>query len=230
MHIAIISSNRPHRVEAMHKALGKHRPFWYVGEGQVEDYQYVGADVVGVGTQPEARNQAMADAFENHELCLLLSDDLTAAPDWWSHDTGLRHRITLDRAISLVINRTAGVDTVLRGISATDNSLFMAKEEVSERCFIIGDFMLIGETDLRFDVDMPIYSDLDFSMKVLQRYGRVARYNPVLANFQHRENLGGTQDIRTPELEVEMIRYLETRWPGLIAQNPARPGNATLVR
>lgn len=228
MRVCIISSNRPHRVQPMTKALGSLKAVWYVGEGQEADYTYVGADVRSGGTQAQARNRAMEDTFPEDD-CLLLSDDLTAAPDWWSHDTQLRHRITLERAIWLLNMRTKHVSTPLRGVSAHDNTLFMAHEEVSEHCFILGDLMLISPTLLRFDEVMPIYSDLDFSLKVMTEYGSVARYNPVLPNFQHRDNLGGSQDIRTPELEVEMIRYLQERWPGLVAQNPQRPSNAVLL-
>ncbi len=231
-HIAVISSGRPHRVEATNKWLGPlaGEARWYVGdEDEMHDYAYVGADATPSGSQPEARNAALNYAFADGRPCVILADDLTGAPSWWSADTKILHKITIPRALQLINEHTSDVDTPLRGCSPHDSTRFMPKAPVSERAFIVADIMIVHPTDLRFDTNMPLYSDLDFSLQVLSAHSRVARYNPVLPNFTHRENLGGAQNYRSDILEREMVDYMLRKWPGAIIHNVQRP-NTVLLR
>lgn len=231
-HIAIISSGRPKRVQEMKHHLGhlSELTTWYVGDGEKADYEYAGARVVvESGLLCPSRNLALERAFEMGKVCVQLSDDLTGID--WCNDRQTKHRITLERAIRLV---AAGLSlgspaARLAGAAATDNSFFMPKDDVSRHVFIIGDFMAVAPNPIRFDENLHLKEDLDYSIEHLKLYGQVARVNTVLAGWQHRTNLGGAVQYRTAAGEQEAIAYISAKHPGWVRENTARANELLLV-
>jgi hypothetical protein len=115
------------------------------------------------------------------------------------------------------------------GCAATDSTMFMPKDDVSRHCFIIGDFIAVAPTPLRFDPALKLKEDLDYSIQHLQMYGQVGRLNTVLANWQHRTNLGGAVQYRTRAGEQEAIEHIQGKWPGWTRLNPRRENELLLV-
>lgn len=228
-YIAVISSGRPARVAEMKKHLGNlaERAVWYVGADEGADYRYAGADLtVEAGTLSHARNLALEEAFRQDEVCAQLSDDLTGVD--WSGNHDSKHRITLERAIGMIVKQLAS-DVKLAGAGATDNVFFMPVADVSEHVFIIGDLMAIAPNPLRFDENLNLKEDLEYSIQHLKEYGQVARLNTILANWQHRTNHGGAVQYRTAAGEKSAVDYIMTKHPGWVVEN-GRRDNELLLR
>lgn len=220
-HIAIISSGRPGNVERMTGHLGRLSGIetWYVGDGEAPDYHYAGAvNVVEAGLLSQSRNAALERAFSMNMVCVQLDDDLTAVD--WCIDGVTKHRITLERAIGLVV-AGLGNGAYFAGAGATDNAFFMPKKDgqpvtLSEQVLIVSSFSAHAPHPIRFDENLRLKEDFDMTIEHLKRYGKVARVNTVLAGWQHRTNLGGAVQYRTTAGEQLAIAYLEGKHPGWI--------------
>lgn len=222
--IAVISSGRPGRVADMHGHLGARltpAALWIVGEGESEDYRYAGAkNILEGGGLIASRNLALEIAFQQNRISVQLSDDITGVD--WSFDRKNKYRITLERAIAMVMAPLQHDGPMLAGAGATDNLFYMPKDDVSKHVFIIGDLMAVKPCDLRFDPNLHLKEDLDFSIQHLKKYGEVARMNTILANWQHRTNHGGAVQYRTAAGEQEAVDYIAAKHPGWVRLNPNR--------
>jgi hypothetical protein len=228
-HIAIISSGRPGRVQEMRTHLGKlaELAFWYVGADESADYAYAGAPtVIESGGLCESRNAALESAFATDKICVQLSDDLTGVD--WCFDHKNKNRITLERAV-LMVAQSLGKGARLAGAGATDNAFFIPADDISEHVFIIGDLMAVAPNPLRFDENLRLKEDLEYSIQHIKEYGKVARLNTILANWQHRTNLGGAVQYRTAAGEQEACDYIAAKHPGWTRKNVKRDNPEILL-
>lgn len=80
--------------------------------------------------------------------------------------------------------------------------------------FIKGDFMIIRPTHLRFNEEMSLKEDYDYTIQHIIEYSGVLRNHRLLTQFQHEKNPGGAVDRRTVALEQENISRLQLAYPG----------------
>lgn len=221
-HIAVISSGRPGAPMKMHKFLNGLPPaWWYVGDGEADDYRNFTDIVVEAGGLMDARNTALEDAFAKGESCLQLSDDLTRLQ--MISEAGQTVDCTLRHAIDIMQNALAMTSGAkMAGVAPTSNAFF-GKRAINDHGFCVGDMILVAPTDLRFDTALRLKEDYDYTAQHLDRYGKVARVDWLLATFTHRSNAGGAVAYRTPEVEQEAIAILKRKWPAAIRDNAKRP-------
>jgi hypothetical protein len=112
-------------------------------------------------------------------------------------------------------------------VSPTANTYFY-RQAVSTHLFVVGDMILVSPTSLRFDEQLLLKEDYDYTCQHLNAYGAVARVNGVMAEFRHRSNPGGAVAYRSEALEAESIAYLRGKWGDWIRPNPRRPGEVLL--
>jgi hypothetical protein len=137
--------------------------------------------------------------------------------------------VTVAAAVQHLAAAAAGVGAQLAGCAPTDNPFF-SKQRVHTSAFIVGDFMWVaGGCPERFDEQLPLKEDYDYTLRHLAAYGRVARVDQLLASFAHRTNKGGAVAYRTPELEQQAITRLTDKWGDAIRPNPKR-SNEVLLR
>jgi len=208
-------------------------PAWFVGEGEADAYRAAGAErVTESGGLCVSRNRALDDALAaGARLHLQLSDDLTRLG--WAHGVTRPEVESIDvgeacRRMAIALKSTGAA---LAGGSPTDNPYF-AKPGIGATNFIVGDMVLVrldGPRTPRWDVNLSLKEDYDYTLQHLTAYGKVARCNALLASFKHRTNVGGAVNYRTADLEQANIAYLIGKWPGSLRLNPKRP-NELLLR
>ncbi len=227
-YIAIISAGRPQNVAKMSAIMGAvaDSAHWYVGHGDRSAYESAGARVVAEATLCNARNLALGAAFLNGEVCVQVSDDLKKLH---FTDGDEKRPLSFDDVVTALLFFLNTTAAHLAGVAPTDNAFFYPGRQLDTDKFIVGDLFAVAPCDLRFDPAMRLKEDYDYTCQHLERYGRVARVNGVLASFAHRTNKGGAVDVRTEALEQEMINRLKARWPMWIKDNPKRP-NEVLLR
>lgn len=223
-HVAIISARRPDAVEAMQPHLDGLEATWYVAEGEGELYRERGAaKVVEAGPLCRARNLAIERAFQEGKDCLQLSDDCTGFQ--WATGTKREHvkPITL-RAVAMHLWKSADqVGAYLAGAMPTANPFYASPGKIQVAHFIVGDTMLIRQgTPLRFDENLLLKEDYDYTAQHLYRHGRVARVGSLLAGYRHGSNPGGAVAYRDPHKEQAAISLLKAKWPLAIKDNPRR--------
>lgn len=223
-HIAVISHKRAKNVPKVSMALGN--VHWYVGAGEAEEYRAHGAEfVTESGGLCRSRNHAMEDAFAAGKYCVEFSDDIGKVKEAYLDGEKKRCRdIPIHIALDRVKKAMTDTGSYLGGVAPTANPFFWHPDKpVSTKNFIVGDFIMIKPCDLRFDEQLRLKEDYDYTLQHLQKYGSVARENGILAVFAHRTNAGGAVAYRTSKTEQEAIDYLKKKWPDNIRDNPRRP-------
>lgn len=230
-HVAVISSGRPGNVPKMARWLADlpEPATWYVGADEAGDYAYAGAGLaVAAGGLVAARNLALDVADVQGRPCLQLSDDLVSL--------GLANGPTRDQVAPLTLPEAVTVLQIalgdsgaqLAGAAPTANPYF-SRNRVHPSAFIVGDLMLVAAgCPLRFNPELRLKEDYDYTCQHLAAYGKVARVDNLLAGFTHRTNKGGAVAYRTPEAEAQAIATLTRLWPAHIKPNVKRPGEVLL--
>jgi len=224
----VISAGRPASVErlAPHLATVDAPVFWVVPRSDAGSYEAEGANVmIDPGSLVGARNLALQHAFNylpEPVACVQLSDDikrLRALP---------KQDVTLGWALAQMDAALDDTGLALCGCSPTDN-LYFAKEGVSTRKFVVGDLIMVRPTDLRFDENLRLKEDYDFTLQNWMTYGGAARCDYIAPSFAHYTNAGGAVASRTAQLEQETIAYLMAKWPGMLRLNPRRENEVLLT-
>ena len=230
--LAVISHQRPKNVVTMRKALGGAQATWYIDRNDsVEHYKMAGAERVACsGGLVESRNQALDDAFHRGLPCIQLSDDLKKLRRAISNKNKEAAQISFAAAVDTLATAAQANGARLAGCAPTDNAFYFNPDKpVHSTAFIVGDFILVYPCQLRFDDELPLKEDYDYTLNHLSAFGRVARCNSILASFAHRTNAGGAVAYRTDALEQQAIQHLKSKWGDAIKDNPRRP-NEILMR
>lgn len=227
-HLAIISSHRAANVPKMEHVAADLNPVWYVGEGELGNYDHMGAGhVIEAGGLIEARNMALDNASGRDEVCIQISDD--ARKMAWAETTTKVSPLSLTEAVAKLEEALNTTGAQLAGAAPTANPFF-SKARIHETAFIVGDFIGIAPgCPLRFDPKLTLKEDYDYTVQHLTEYGKVARVDQLMATFLHGTNRGGAVDYRTETIEDENIGYLMKKWPGCFRPNPRRPHEILLT-
>lgn len=218
--VAIISARRPSAVEKMKQfAPDAH---WLVALGDGEAYSEAGAThVIESGALCESRNLALEIAFKENRPCVQLSDDLTKLQQ--VDDELNLWDITLDEAITAMAKITQSMGVRLAGVAPVTNTFYYSPDKpVKTQHFIVGDMIYVEPSAPRFDTELRLKEDYDFTAQHIANYGGVARCDFIFASFKHRTNAGGVVTYRTPEIEQESIARLQEKWGKAIRLNPRR--------
>jgi hypothetical protein len=228
--VAVISARRPLAPEAMNVFLadapGPVR--WYVGDGEAADYRAAGAaDVEEAGDLVQARNSALRDAFAEGRACVQISDDLRRLH---RHSAIGGGPAGLGEVIDAMSAACADTGATLAGLPPTDNEFYTpADPKYRHGVFIVGDLIHVAPSPQRFDRQLKLKEDYDFTLQHRNAAGAV-RVQTYLASFAHRDNRGGAVSYRTMEAEAEAIGYLMHKWPGEFRLNHRRPGEILMRR
>lgn len=217
MWLTVISTGRPAAEQKMTSKVGG--ATWYVRDSDTYPLAMERRNAPdGISI---ARNAALDDAAEHDLPCVQLSDDLGTVRRLGAN--GKAEPYSLRRAIPDA--RAAMVETgaKLAGAAPTANPFF-ARDRVSTAAFIVGDFIIASpDSPVRFDPELPLKEDYDFTLAHLCEHGTVARCDWMLLTFAHRTNHGGAVTERTDEREQYAIARLRERWGAAIRDNPRRP-------
>lgn len=217
---AIISHKRAHNVEKMNAQVPN--AVWYVGHGEAEEYRAAGAqNVIEAGGLMESRNRALDDAHADGRACVQVSDDLGGI---LLAGEKKDRPITVELAVKMMADVANSLGAKLAGGSPTANRFYVdLNKPVKTHHFIVGDLIWVAPSEPRFDMNLKLKEDYDFTAQHLKAYGAVARVDALMPKFAHRTNSGGAVAYRTSELEQQAIAYLKSKWPGAITDNPRRP-------
>lgn len=201
---------------------------WYVPARQVEHYQAAGAtSVLPGGRLVDARNAALDHAHGEALSCLQVSDDLRKMERVTS--AGSVAPATILDVIGRLLDALAQSGAKLAGVAPTANRFYAPKAPVIKmRHFCVGDCLLVGPSDLRFDPVFSLKEDYDFTCQHLAHYGVVARCDDLLLTFLHGTNPGGAVSVRSGSSEDIAIARLMEKWPGAIFLHPRRQHEVVL--
>lgn len=217
-------------------------PTWYVDEQSLSDYQRLGLTAVVGGRLTDARNMALDDAERLGKVCVQLSDDISA----WEYRHGERAAAKNDdlmnaahsaakRYIVSPVNAAQFILAKMRGTAEPRPKLggvymlgscarTFADEPVKRRHFILGDFLVVDSSPVRFDTKMTLKEDYDFSCAHIRAHGSVMRCQRMTLNVKHYSNAGGAVAVRdqSGKQEKANLDILFAKWPRAFSLNPMR--------
>lgn len=223
-----VSYKRAHTLPEMDSFIRENAIFC-IWKEEEEEYKKYGAKnfIFGQGLLNQ-RNQALSHAFENNANCVQIDDDLVRVRK--NNFDGKRGEdVSFEEAYNDFIEFAEQSQAKLIGIPPTDNPFF-AKKEVQENAFVIASFMFCKPTDLRFDTDMKVKEDYDYTLQHIKKYGLTERFQKYLYTFKHYSNSGGVVDYRNDELEKENMLYLLKKWGGALKMHPKRKNEVLFNR
>lgn len=97
--------------------------------------------------------------------------------------------------------------------------------------FILGDFFVADKSPVRFDENMNLKEDYDFTCQHIKKHGSVIRLERMTVQAKHQTNAGGACSERDKKglAEQRNIAILMEKWPGVFHMNWKRP-NEVLMR
>lgn len=225
--VAVISARRPERVPAMKTIIGNDA-HWFVANGDGDAYRQNGAaNVRESGGLCESRNAALEMAFAAGKPCVQLSDDLKSIKK--AHSKTQTEPLSFPKAVSEMLHAASVFRSKLVGVAPTANAFYYNPEKPFKlKAFIVGDLHLAMPCDIRFDTNLLLKEDYDFTLKHIKTFGRAVRVDNILAEFAHRTNAGGAVSYRTALLEQTCIAYLKKKWGAFIRDNPRRKNEILL--
>lgn len=244
-YVAVVSSDRGSSVPRMEELLEGLEPTWHVPWSQGAEYTHCGAKHVveclvptGAMALPVQRNSVLLAAQERGHWAVQFNDDLmpnkrfpTGLNVVTENDEGalVETSVVPFHVINLLKLAMAQMDAAFGGIATTTNRYFM-RQPWSDKSFIMAHLMVMApDCDERFDIEMGVKEDYDFTLQHLANRGVALRANAVLGNFRHAEKRGGgCSPYRTLAYEQMMADRLIERWGEHVIRNKRRPGEVLI--
>lgn len=225
-------------------------PTWYVDEASVKDYQKLGLKAVVGGKLTAARNMALRDANKAGKICVQLSDDISA----WEYRHGkvaaVRDYDAMNKAHAaakrIIVSPVAAARFILAKMRGAEGmvkpklggvymlgscSRSFVGEMFQREHFILGDFFVVDAgSNVRFDEEMTLKEDYDFSCAHIKKHGSVMRCNRMTLNVKHYKNVGGACSNRDKKGREELrnVAILKRKWPGCFSNHPTRKGEVVM--
>lgn len=216
--LTIISSNRSKNVSKMTKHFGP--ATWVIPKNQVNDYKKAGAEsiIISDNNLSSSRNKALEKSFKHNLISVQTDDDLSKIA---KDVDGKAVDMNSFEALEDLIQRLAISDYCLAGVSPTANPYFISKKN-STNLLITNSLIAVKPSSPRFDLNLSLKEDYDFTIKHIIEYGGVQRCDDLLPYYLHNTNKGGRKDFRTEEREEQECQYLLNKYPDLIKEHPRR--------
>lgn len=190
----------------------------------------------GVVTIPEGgkgmayvRNRIL-EAYPEGSHVVMLDDDIESFLRL-SMTTGLKD-ITGQAIVTQweqAFKKTEGEGKKLWGVYPISNPFYMKAGQVKRDGFIIGTVMGVIVNSLRFDEQLRLKSDYDYTLQNMETYGGVLRFEYLTVEAKHYGNPGGCNSYRNETVNAEMVKILMKKWGGMIRENPRRKGEILIT-
>lgn len=202
------------------------------------------------GKLTAARNKALKDASRMGKACVQASDDISA----WEYRHGKQAKERTDDAVNkahaaakrYILSPVAAARFILAKMRGADGdkkpqlgglyplgscSRTFAGAEFVGHNFIIGDFFVVDKSKVRFDEEMTLKEDYDFTCAHIKAHGCVLRCQRMSLAVKHYSNVGGAVDERDKKGVKEQmnIAILNRKWPLCFRANPKRK-NEVIMR
>eukprot|EP00435_Cladocopium_sp_Y103_P073434 s40_g43.t1 len=223
-------------------------PTWYVDEQSLKDYRKLGLNAVVGGKLTPARNKALQDAQKMGKICVQASDDISA----WEYRVGKKATEKNDDACNeayeaakrLILSPVAAAQFILAKMRGSEEKPKLGGAYMLASCartfggdefvtkhFILGDFFVVDvDNKVRFDEEMTLKEDYDFTASHIKEYGSVLRCNRMTLRVKHYDNSGGACTNRDGKGKEEQknIAILKRKWPRAIRDHHKRQNEVIL--
>jgi len=151
-----------------------------------------------------------------------------------AHANARRYVVSPVAAAQFILAKMRGCDDLqprLGGVYMLGScARTFAGDEVRRHHFILGDFLVVDKSEVRFDENMTLKEDYDFTCSHIHAHGSVMRCDRMTLNVKHYSNKGGAVTVRDKKGKEEQknVALLFKKWPGRFRLNPKRKNEVIL--
>lgn len=234
MLIAIPSMGRSNG-SATFEILKKESPMFFVPEREHAEYKKNYKDVTAVPNEIKGITQTRNFILDwckakNIEHVVQVDDD---AIGFFKFENCKIFDISYSAAIHFhsAMQLMEDLGTVLFGFQVTKDT--MTYREYSPFSFVstcVASCFGMKVCNLRFDENIRLKEDYDYSLQVMREYRKVLRLNKYVWFVEHQKNKGGCSEYRSHEAELNAINYLKKKWGDSVIQTNKRKDFEIVVR
>lgn len=218
-----------------HKLFRPENFCYVVKESDSKNYTHLGVEILKIpdekdGSIAKARNWILEN--KTTEYLIMVDDDLSSVV--W---TLKRNRIkqTIDEIESHIENGFQLAEDCNAGIWGlnvqNDPMFYRISTPFSFNSPVLGPFLCILDSTLRFDENLPLKEDYDFFIQQLRKHRKVLRLNYLHYNADHQNFEGGCKEYRNITIsENQQKEALIKKWgTDVVDYNPRNPDLVNLV-
>merc|ERR1712232_474945 len=220
-------------------------------------YKALSLNVVVGGKLTPSRNKALADAAARKKVCVQVSDDISLweyfdIKQVQGHQEGFEkmnaavsqaerngkvYKMSPVGAAQFILAKMrssaggAPARPQLGGVLPQANpAMAVCGDAFSHDHFILGDFFVVDQSSCKFDTEMTLKEDYDFTCAHLAKHGAVMRCNRMILRVKHATNKGGAVSERdnAGAKERKNIAILTKKWPGVFKPHGTRKNEVRL--
>lgn len=223
MKIIVVSYKRANKVYSMNLCSGV---FCAVGEKEVKDYSEF-IDKKKIIAIPDDHNKNICYARNwlldniNEKYLLMIDDDIKSIGYWESNVEYQLSKVGFEKFVENGFVMCEEAKTILWGMNLqTDKKFYREYAPFSFLKIVTNTFFGVINVDkeIRYDVDLYLKEDYDFSLQVLKKYGRILRFNKYHYLAEHINMEGGCSSYRTLEKELEHAKMFQEKWGSKVVQ------------
>jgi len=171
------------------------------------------------------------DNFKDEEI-LMLDDDIEAVGYYENCEQYLMNEQEFYAFVDMAFRMTKEVGTKLWGLNLQfDKKFYREYSPFSLSSVVLGPcFGVIKDKGVRFDEQLGLKEDYDYSLQVLNKYRKILRFNKYHYVCGHIKVKGGCASYRTSDKELEQAQKFQAKWGSRIVkiQRLTQGGNASI--
>ena len=191
-----------------------------VRESEAEEYRANGNDIIecpdaAQGNVSRVRNYILDNLFDKDTDCLVILDDDCKAISRWEDQ--INNKFTeegLYEFCEQMASVTEELGFKLWGLNiVTDKGAYREYTPFGFLQFLGCPFHAhLKGSPLRYDEDLPLKEDYDFSLQNIKKYGGCLRVNFANYDVKQSEQAGGCSDMRNLKKEKQQFFALQKKW------------------
>tara|TARA_R110000824_G_scaffold359339_1_gene546874 strand:- start:922 stop:1665 length:744 start_codon:yes stop_codon:yes gene_type:complete len=191
-----------------------------VRESEAEDYLANGNEIVvcpdsAQGNLCRVRNWILDNLFDDQTDCIvILDDDCKAISRWESQIKSKFNESELNIFCEQKSLLCKELGFKFWGLNCVqDKGAYREYTPFGFLQYIGGPFQAhLNGSDLRYDENLPLKEDYDFTLQNIKEYGGCLRVNFANYDVKQSEQVGGCADYRNLEYEKEQFFALQKKW------------------
>jgi len=202
----------------------------YVAESEFEQYRQANpnADLISIpdevqGNISRVRNYIL-DQNKGNITCIV-DDDLRYIGMWEKNELYKLNEADVWAFLYKYTTLALDLGVKLWGIALNkDKQVYTEMIPFNLTKYIGAPFMVHIDPSLRFDENLPLKEDYDFTLQNLNKYRRVLRVNKFHYYVKQAEQKGGIASTRTMEEEKRQFDLLQKKWGSRIVKADRKKG------
>jgi len=200
-----------------------------VREMESEEYIKNGNDVVicpdsAQGNISRVRNWILNNLLPDFDAVVIMDDDCSGIGYWEKQKYNVFHSEYFQEFIESMYIITSEYGFKLFGFNCVlDKGAYMEHTPFSTNKFIGAPCsMILKGNECRYDEDIPLKEDYDFTLQNLKKYKGALRANFASYNVKQAKNIGGCADMRNAKEEERQFDLLQKKWGNKIIKKDVK--------